>query len=480
MRPLSRLRALPLRGKVLLTVLGAVVAALGASTFLSFRYWQSETTATAVRQASLAAASTRATVESALRDGRPEPARHALVGLIEDGTIEAARVYGPNRVIELSADRFEEGDRASPIFLPDPSEIPREGFVNEDAAGESVHAFVPIEIPEPAVLEVELSVAAIRAAMDRGARLGFGLMAVSLVAVSVIVVTMFEREVVAPLHRIDVLLRDGPGPTSGATGRDELQSLAESVSLLLEKEQEAEALAADREGLARVGELAAEMAHEFKRPLTSVRAAVDVLQQEYTLPEEGRTLVDALDEQLERLHETMQDLFSIATPTTPSATAVDVAETLDEALAETSGLPPFEGVSIERAYEDVEARVLGDGRRLRQAFINILVNAAEAMPGGGRLTVDVDVGDDGVEISVTDSGIGLEPEEIERVLKPFYSTKPLGTGLGLPLVARAVSAHRGGLAIESLPGRGTTVRVSLPVLAEGGMPVASAEAGELP
>jgi signal transduction histidine kinase len=76
----------------------------------------------------------------------------------------------------------------------------------------------------------------------------------------------------------------------------------------------------------------------------------------------------------------------------------------------------------------------------------------------------VDVRPDAVEVAITDTGHGLEPQEVERALRPFYSTKPLGTGLGLPLVARIISAHGGGLAIESRPGRGTTVRITLPVL----------------
>jgi two-component system sensor histidine kinase AtoS len=86
------------------------------------------------------------------------------------------------------------------------------------------------------------------------------------------------------------------------------------------------------------------------------------------------------------------------------------------------------------------------------------------MPGGGHLHVSVRRDADTVAVSITDSGPGLGPAEVERALSPFYSTKPLGTGLGLPLVARIVSAHRGGLAFESRPGKGTTVRISLPVV----------------
>ena len=466
-----RARSLPVRGKVLITVLGAAVAALGASTYLSFHYWENEALASAQRQALLAAASTQATLESAIRLGRLAPAHHALTRLREDGSVTLARVYDQGGRIIISADHYEEGTRSPSIFIPNASELPRSGIVKPIGDGNAVRAYLPVAIPEPGVLEVEFSVAPTMAAMERGARLGMGLMAVSLLAVGIVVVTMFEREVVRPLHRMDILLRTGSGRPGSEAPRNELHHLEQSVTQLLEKERAVEALAADKdrrlaaqEGLAEVGELAAEMAHEFKRPLASIRTAVSVLQQEYELDQGGREVLNAANAQLERLQETMQDLFSLAKPLVAGDAPVELREILDEALAELSGLPGIETVEVHRTYNAVAVRVPGDARRLRQAFLNVLANAVEATPGGGHITLSADVRADWVEVAVTDTGHGLEPQEVERALKPFYSTKPLGTGLGLPLVARIISAHGGGLAIESRPGRGTTVRITLPVV----------------
>jgi len=466
MKPLKRLRSLPLRGKVVMTVLGAAIATLGASTYLSFRYWRNEALATTEQQALLAAGSTRATVESALRLDRPEPARHTLARLREEGAITAARVYGAGNEILLSADRFEEGRSSPAIWIPHADELPSRGLVNALPDGQSVRAFVPLSLPEPAVLVVEFSVAATKAAMDRGARLGIGLMAVSLVSVALIVLTMFEREVVGPLHRMDDLLRANDPKSRTRRNGNEIRDLEHSVTRLIEMETRAEARVADQAGLVEVGELAAEMAHEFKRPLASIRAGVDMLQQEYSLNGGGRAMLDALDVQLERLHETMHDLLSLAKPIVPEPTPVDIAVTLDEALSELAGLPALEGIEIRRVYEEGSIQVPGDARRLRQVFLNVLLNGAEAMPGGGLLVIEARTTCWGAEISFTDAGGGLEANEVQMILKPFYSTKPLGTGLGLPLVARVVAAHHGGLAIESIPGRGTTVRVTLPLISE--------------
>ena len=315
--------------------------------------------------------------------------------------------------------------------------------------------------------------AATKSAMDRGARLGIGLMAVSLLAVVVIVVTMFEREVVGPLERMDELLRETDKRDTGVGRRVKspaLQDMERSVTRLVKRGQEAEAIAADQdrrlaatEGLAEVGELAAEMAHEFKRPLASIRTAMSMFQQEYSLDESGRDMVGAVNNQLELLHDTMQDLFSLAKPVVLEETSVNLTDTLDEALAELWGHPAVEGIRVDREYEGQDLTVPGDGRRLRQAFVNVLTNAAEALSGDGSVTVGIRTIDaDTVDVLISDTGPGLDPAAVEAAVKPFYSTKPQGTGLGLPLVARIVAAHRGGLAIESSPGSGTTVRISLP------------------
>lgn len=464
-------RSLPVRGKLLLTVLGAAVAALGASTYLSFRYWENEALASAERQALLAAASTQVTLESAIRLGRLAPAHHALTRLREGGDVTLARVYGPDGRILLSADHHEEGTRTGAVFIPNATELPRTGIVKRALSGDAVRAYLPVSIPEPGVLEVEFSVAPTMAAMERGARLGMGLMAFSLLAVGIVIVTMFEREVVAPLHRMDVLLRAGSGRHGEGLPRNELHHLEQSVTELLAKERQVAAqdrrLAAQA-GLAQVGELAAEMAHEFKRPLASIRTAVSVLQQEYELDEGGREVLNAANGQLERLYDTMQDLFSLAKPLVVEDATVELTDVLDDALAELSGIPGIETVEVHRAYAAQGVRVPGDSRRLRQAFLNVLANGVEAMPGGGHLSIAVEVRPgDSVEVAITDVGAGMEPEQVEEALKPFYSTKPLGTGLGLPLVARIVAAHGGGLAVESRPRRGTTVRITLPLARDG-------------
>jgi signal transduction histidine kinase len=329
-------------------------------------------------------------------------------------------------------------------------------------------------VPGTAVLEVRFSVAPLKAAMDRGARLGLGLLLGSLLTLAVIFSMMFEREVVGRVRRVSGLLEEGGAgrPVAGPrTGVDELGRLEASVVELVEKERAAarEAAAqrrraAERAGFAEVGELAAEMAHEFKRPLASIRTAVELLRQEYAVEAGGGALIGALESQLERLNETMRDVFALARPAMHAPESVELSQVVNGALLQLAGHPASAGLRTYREYDEATPRIWGDGKRLEQAFANLALNAAEAMAGGGTLTIRVrPAGEGWVEVEVADTGAGIPPGQLEQVMKPFYSTKAAGTGLGLPLVARIVASHGGRVTVESEMGMGTTVRVHLPV-----------------
>ena len=463
-----RLRQLPLRTKLWITLVGAGVALLGGSTHLSFRYWKSEALAAAEQQALLAAGAARSGVENALRYDRRDQARRTLRQLGESTAVIGARVHAAGGDVVISSNPAEEGRRRPGTWLPSPRELPADGFVRVGADGSTVRAFLPLEIPERALLEVEFSVAPLRAAMDRGARLGLGLMIASVLALAVVLLTMLEREVVVPLERVTELIGGTPAT------RSEVGQLESSVVELLQQGQEAAARAeeqrqqlAQREGFAQVGELAAEMAHEFKRPLATVRTALGLLEQEYVLDDRGQRVMDAVNQQLELLGETMRDLFTLARPVALDMEVVQLNELLDETLVQLSGHPALAGVTMVRDYGAGDVRIRADRKRLEQALLNLMLNGVEAMPQGGQLVLRTAAVPAGwVDVEVVDSGVGIPAAELERITLPFYSTKPTGTGLGLPLVNRVIAAHGGSLAFDSQPGRGTTVRVRLETLEE--------------
>ena len=177
-----RLRDLPLRTKLGITAIGAAMVLLGAASYLSFRYWKEEALQAAGQQALLGAASARAAVESAMVFGRPEQARGHLKRLQASGNVRRVRVYGADGTILFAPDAGEEGTRLVGVWLPSPTEIPDTGLVEATPDGEAVRAFLPVRTPHVAIIEVEFSVGPLKAAIDRGARLGMVLLIGALLA----------------------------------------------------------------------------------------------------------------------------------------------------------------------------------------------------------------------------------------------------------------------------------------------------------
>lgn len=442
---------------------------LGVSGYLSFRYWKQEALQAAGQQALLGATSARAAVESALVYGRQEQARSNLKRLYASAHVRHVRVYGPDGTILFAPEQEEEGRRLIGVWLPSPNELPDSGLVEPTASGDAVRAFLPVRTPHAAIIEVEFSVGPLKAAIDRGARFGLGLLIGSLFAFVAILFMLLEREYVAPLRRMARAAARAAGvdtPTEDALG-----ALQVSVAGLIEQEAETKRRELEQReqlvqqaGLAQVGEIAAEMAHEFKRPLASVRTAMQLLG-EHVSDERGRELLGMVDAQLERLTETMRDMFALAHPEALHLQPMDVRDLVDESLMQLAGHPALERIALQKDFAPDALTIWGDKRRLCQAVGNLLANAVEAMPEGGSLTIRTRQVTDAVELSIADTGPGIPPEEVERVLRPFYSTKELGTGLGLPLVARIVGAHEGRLLIEGEAGFGTTIRMVLPTQA---------------
>jgi len=466
---IEKLRGLSLRSKLAITLAGGAVLLLGAATFFSFRYWRGEAIASVRAQSRVMALSSRSALEPALAFGQRDQARRQLRQLISSPTVIAARVYDGSGTVLLSSDPAEEGDRRPGVWVPRSAELPEQGLDRETEDGRGLSMFLPLKTPAGAVYEINFSVAPFIEALDRGASFGIGLLLASTLALGLILLAMLEREVVAPIRRVEGMLGRSAGE-NGYPERGELGALETSVARLIAFEAAAERRAAEqdralaeKENLAHVGEMAAEMAHEFKRPLASIRTALELLQSEYELDLQGREVLEAVNTQLDHLTGTMKDLFALARPVGVQPVEVNVPALLDSALFSLIGYPGMETVEVIRDYAADVPPITGDARRLEHAFQNLMANAVEAMAAGGRLTLRLRRGaGGGVEVAVSDTGVGMPEDRVEYALKPFYSTKPHGTGLGLPLVVRVISAHGGSIRIESKPGSGTTVHVHLP------------------
>jgi signal transduction histidine kinase len=224
-----------------------------------------------------------------------------------------------------------------------------------------------------------------------------------------------------------------------------------------------------RQALAAVGEFAASLAHEVRNPLTSIR--LDLQRVEEKLPDESdaRDLLGRALGEIERVDRSVTGALRVARSGRITHEPVDVRQPLEAALH--SAEPEFKArnARLEPAqFGEEPISVKGEAAALEQLFLNLLLNAAQALDPGERAGVELNADAGEALISVWDTGSGIAPDDLEKVFKPFYSTRPEGTGLGLAIAQRIAVAHGGDLSIESTPGSGTTVRVRLPLGAPPG------------
>jgi signal transduction histidine kinase len=224
-----------------------------------------------------------------------------------------------------------------------------------------------------------------------------------------------------------------------------------------------------KEQLAAVGELAAVIAHEVRNPLAIIKNAVSSLRRRPEDTTQTATLCTILDEESTRLNRIVGDLLHYAKPLSVTPQNVDVADIVQRAASHLREQPNVDlELTIERS-----SPVVGDAVLVRQAIDNVLHNAVQAMGSGGTLFVGVRdrrTEPDGVEVTIRDTGEGMDTVVRRRALDPFFTTRPTGTGLGLAIVARVVEAHGGQLTILSERGAGTEVRIFLPRSSEESEP----------
>ena len=215
--------------------------------------------------------------------------------------------------------------------------------------------------------------------------------------------------------------------------------------------------------LAAVGELAASIAHEVRNPLAVIVNATASLRREHVSDQDREMLLGMVDEETCRLNGLVTDLLRFARPFSITSTEVDLAELLERA-ARVGG--DQHAVVVDVPDDPVLNTAAVDPALLRLALENVIENACQAMPEGGTICISSEYSSlDGVpcvRICVRDHGPGMDPEVKKRALDPFFTTRRSGTGLGLPIAARIMEAHRGTLTIESEPGTGTVIGLLVP------------------
>ena len=228
----------------------------------------------------------------------------------------------------------------------------------------------------------------------------------------------------------------------------------------------AEERARAAEELASLSLITAGIAHDIGTPMNVILGYSEMLRDSLSDPKDQRR-AEIIAEQVRRVTDLLQTLLNIARPHTPVREPVRLDQVLDHALDFFREKLRTRGIEIERRDQDV-CEILGDRDRLEQVFLNLIVNAADAMPTGGKLRAMIDRDSDGwVRIAIEDTGHGIDAGSLERIFEPFYTSKERGqgTGLGLVVSRSIVLDHEGTIKVESEVGKGTRFLLRFPVAA---------------
>jgi two-component system NtrC family sensor kinase len=259
------------------------------------------------------------------------------------------------------------------------------------------------------------------------------------------------------------------------SGYNEMRTLASSFNTMVETLEETQEQLIQKEKLASVGQLAAGVAHEINNPLGSVLLYADILRKE--TPDDNTQQCSDLEmiiNEATRCKVIVNDLLNFSRQNEVMAQETDLNAILDELVDEASKQETYRQVQLVQELEPDLPVIQADPLQLRQMFLNLMNNAAEAMPDGGRLTIRTRRGpsQEFVTAEVEDTGIGIPESNMKKLFTPFFTTKPIGkgTGLGLAIIYGIVKMHRGQINVRSEPGKGTTftvvLREKLPLQAE--------------
>jgi signal transduction histidine kinase len=217
-----------------------------------------------------------------------------------------------------------------------------------------------------------------------------------------------------------------------------------------------------------IARLAGGLAHEIKNPLSTIRLNMDLLAEdldEAESPGARRALkrVEVVRRECQRLQSLLDDFLNFAKVRRLQLEPTDLNHQIDDVLEFFAPEAANGGVEVVRYLDPDLPRVMLDREAFRQALLNLIINAKQAMPDGGQLVVRTASQGDTVAIYLIDTGCGMDEQTMSRMFEAFYSTKPSGSGLGLPTTEKIIGAHGGRISVQSDVGRGTQFTIELPI-----------------
>jgi PAS domain S-box-containing protein len=240
-----------------------------------------------------------------------------------------------------------------------------------------------------------------------------------------------------------------------------------SVTRDITERRNAEIMLQRAERIKEVGEIAVGLAHEIKNPLAGIKSSMEVLYEEAMCSEEDRDVLSKVIREIRRIELLLKDLLNFARPPKPQFSIVDINKILDATfdLSVDKAMLSEQNIKVMREMDAGLPATMADPMQLKQVFLNLILNAVEAMRDGGtlRLSTRHEEETHSIMIEIADTGKGIGTDVMDKIFQPFFTTKQRGTGLGLSISKRLIEEQGGAITAQSMPDRGTTFMISLPV-----------------
>ena len=426
---------------------------------------------------------------NSMRNGNSEDVQIILEMVGQNQKLLSARIFHPHGIVLKSSRPSEVGkpvdDRVYQLFLKNK----KEGVFTLEGHGEVLGMLKPIYNDEQChvchgqksriigLLNVNYSLVDTRQRIVDATKLfvfstvaiiAFLSLAIALVMLKFVKKPLFlMAENMARVEKGDLSVRMKP------SGKDEIGRLISSFDSMVGRldtaKQELDRYhfqqmeRADR--LASIGEMAAGIAHEIKNPLTGIASAITIIKDDFSSSDPRNEIMKEVLEQINRLDKTANDLLFFGKPTQPDPAYTDINSTLGKTLMFASQHRGGKNIEKKLELQDNLPPVYVDAKQIQQVFLNLFLNAVQAMPDGGVLTVKSSLLQkecDWVQVSIADTGKGIPPQILEKIFTPFFTTKAQGTGLGLAICHKLITQHGGTLTVASEDGKGTVFTVALP------------------
>ena len=298
------------------------------------------------------------------------------------------------------------------------------------------------------------------------------------IIIATIISHILSRSILKPLRKIvDASRQIAKGNLDYQVmidSRDEMSEVGTSFNLmassLKKRDEQLKEMTRQQlmrsERLATLGQLAAGVAHEINNPIAGILTYIRLIQKRLAKSSDSgdndfKRYLAIMERETDRCGTIVRNLLDFARQSEPNLKSVDVNIIINESLALLDHKLRLQNIEVEKRYGKIP-QIIGDFAQLQQTFMNLILNASEAMEKGGKLTIATKIDNDMVEIEFTDTGKGIPQENLTKVFEPFFTTKQKGTGLGLSVVFGIINRHQGEIEVKSQVGKGTTFTIRLP------------------